>query len=113
MTTMDLSFDKVEESSAAWRIPENLAFFEGHFPEQPILPAVIIMDASLQLVRTIQNQPNLQIQKVVSSKFLGPILPNMDVKLEAREVAPCRWQIDWQLQVESRDLAKIELLLDR
>ncbi len=76
------------------KLPNNLSFFEGHFPSGAILPAVGIMDLSLLLYRncvetspvvpqtaTTKTQlefaswPELGVKKINQLKVKAPIFP--------------------------------------
>lgn len=61
-------------------IPENLFWFQGHFPEQPLLPGVTQLTWVMHYCQTLLGiKPNLASIDVI--KFQRPILPNSTVNL--------------------------------
>lgn len=60
---------------------ENNACFEGHFPTQPIFPAVAQL-ALLQQAITAYHQKECELIGLPVSKFLSPIVPNTSVMIE-------------------------------
>jgi 3-hydroxymyristoyl/3-hydroxydecanoyl-(acyl carrier protein) dehydratase len=61
------------------RIPEDYAYFEGHFPGYPILPGAVQL-AELVLPCVRQARPDLGPMRGMSQlKFLGRILPGDEV----------------------------------
>ena len=79
-----------------WRVPASLPYFQGHFPGNPIFPAVAIVDASLTLIRRQQRNENLALLGVASSKFMHPIRPEQTVQIELKELAPGEWEAHWK-----------------
>jgi 3-hydroxymyristoyl/3-hydroxydecanoyl-(acyl carrier protein) dehydratase len=71
------NFCKVENSieSYAITIDETLPYFVGHFPENPILPGIAIIDASLLLVHKHLGH-SLLLKAIKSAKFTGLIKPS-------------------------------------
>lgn len=55
-------------------VPRSLPWFEGHFPDQPVLPAVITAEISDALIETVFA---VSPQLVSNAKFKGPIFPDM------------------------------------
>lgn len=53
-------------------LPATLPWFNGHFPNQPVLPAVITTEISDALIR---NFCNVAPEFVITAKFKGPIFP--------------------------------------
>lgn len=48
--------------------------YAGHFPGQPILPGVVLLDAALYALAGVLGMPAASGQ-IKSAKFLSPVLP--------------------------------------
>ena len=86
-----------ETSVYTWTVPSTLNYFRGHFPENPVLPAVAIVDACLELIRLekgLSNAPYLRNLK--SLKVNHVIQPNDSLRIEVGQVAQ-QWRIHWFL----------------
>lgn len=57
-------------------IPEDHPAYAGHFPGQPILPGVVLLDAALHVLASQQGWPGkggpVQLN---AAKFLSPVRP--------------------------------------
>jgi len=62
-------------------VPENLLYFEGHFPEAPILPGVAQVNWALELGRQYLPLPN-DCVGMQALKFQRVIVPGATVSLE-------------------------------
>ena len=67
----------------------NEPYFEGHFPNQPVMPAVLILESMAQagafLVLNTVPDPllkNMLFTSISDSKFRIPIIPGDQVKLK-------------------------------
>lgn len=77
-------------------LPEGDARFAGHFPDQPILPGVLIVEACAQLVAVVcqsgraaelrpTDAPAIEyLASIERFKFLSPVTPGTALVLEAR-----------------------------
>lgn len=66
----------------------NEPFFQGHFPEHPIMPGVLIVEAMAQTaaIVVIESQTDaagklVYFMSIDSAKFRKPVLPGHTVKL--------------------------------
>ena len=66
---------------------ESEYFFEGHFPNNPIVPGVVIVEAMAQTAGVVvsQNLSNSKDHSVLfmsinKAKFRKPVLPNYNIK---------------------------------
>ncbi len=55
----------------------------GHFPGNPIVPGVLILDEVLQAAE--QWRGKLRLQRVVSVKFASPLKPGSTFSIKLRE----------------------------
>lgn len=74
------SFDKQEadgEFTAHVHIPANSPWFDGHFPETPVLPGVAQLGMVHDLLCRVFNQrlPVKQISRVRFKQMIGPDQP--------------------------------------
>jgi len=60
--------------------PATSGFYDGHFPEFKLLPAVAQVDMVLRLARNFLDVPK-SLSKIHRTKFAGPILPDVPVML--------------------------------
>ena len=60
--------------------PSTSDYYDGHFPEFKLLPAVVQVDMVLRLARNFLDVPKA-LSKIHRTKFAGPILPEIPVIL--------------------------------
>ena len=70
---------------------ENEYFFKGHFPDNPIVPGVIIIEAMAQTAGIVVSyklkdfeEKSVLFMSVNKAKFRKPILPNEEVVFEVK-----------------------------
>ena len=64
---------------------------QGHFPDQPLLPGVLLIEAAAQLAGTVAQSdpqtapmPGLKLTAVRGAKILGSAKPGEVIRVEAR-----------------------------
>lgn len=60
-------------------VPAEAACLDGHFPGNPLVPGVVILDT---LVRLAEQTPGLRVTGIRQCKFLQPLYPDMRCTLE-------------------------------
>ena len=76
---------------------ENEYFFKGHFPEKPIVPGVIIIEAMAQTAGIVVSyklkefkEKSVLFMSVNKAKFRKPILPDEKVLFEVKFINSVR-----------------------
>jgi len=79
------------EARAIYQVKGSEAFLEGHFPENPLMPGVILLEAIAQLAGVvIQTDPlhpkleDLRLTGVRAAKILGAALPGEVLQIRAK-----------------------------
>lgn len=67
----------------------NEPFFQGHFPNQPVMPGVLVLEAMCQagcflVLNSVDDpmQKNMFFSSLSDSRFRHPIIPGDQVRLE-------------------------------
>lgn len=83
----------------------------GHFPGNPVVPGVMILDAVLAAARG-QVGANRPLQRLPQIKFLRPLLPEQVVTIELNAVATSAHQqrLRFRILREGEVLSSGELL---
>ena len=107
------------ESIVAYKnVTVNEPFFEGHFPDKPVMPGVLIVEALAQAAgilgfRTLDKKPaDGSIYYLVGAdevRFKRPVVPGDRLQLEARVITEkrgiwkfgCRATVDGELACEA------------
>lgn len=58
----------------AWTVAADHPAFAGHFPGQPIVPGVVLLDRAIVLAGRLRGDENAH-WKVANAKFLRPVGP--------------------------------------
>ena len=66
---------------------ESEYFFEGHFPNNPIVPGVVIVEAMAQTAGVVvsqnlskDNDKSVLFMSINKAKFRKPVLPNFEIR---------------------------------
>ena len=80
-----------EHGKSQKRFKNNEYFFRGHFPDNPIVPGVIIVEAMAQTAGIVVSyklreykEKSVLFMSVNKAKFRKPILPNDEVIFEVK-----------------------------
>lgn len=82
--------DHVAQVNLDLRIQATLAYFEGHFPDLPILPGVVQVDWAVRLARQYLVDVSGQFTALEKIKFQSLVLP------EAKLVLSLTWHAEKQ-----------------
>lgn len=82
-----------------FKIPLKLKFFEGHFPDQPILPAFAIIDITHELALELKliKKENF---KITNAKFLAALTPESEIEIKTQKYPN---SIDFTWFVKNKD----------
>lgn len=92
-----------------WTVSADLPYLNGHFPNQPILPAIAIIDASTYLLQKVLERPGLKIACVSNAKFVSPIVPGQTIRIEFKDVNNGEWELDWKEHSSGKTLASLRV----
>ena len=88
-----------------WHIPERLHYFEGHFPENPVLPAIAVIDATVDAIRKSFSTKG-SLVKIPTAKFLGVLKPGNDIAIHLSKISERTWKAEWNLRLPGGTLEK-------
>lgn len=122
-----LLIDKVVECEAGVRLAAiknvtfNEPFFQGHFPNQPIMPGVLIMEALAQATAllTSQSDQNIGDKKATyflagidNARFKRQVVPGDQLRLEVTYLKHKRhlWSFDCRAEVNGELAASAQIM---
>lgn len=106
--------------NGCYRLRGDEPFLRGHFPGNPLMPGVLLVEAAAQLAGTVaQADPHhpplrgLKLAAVRHAKFLGAVRPGDQLLLEAQIVGRIGQLIQAvaSAAVADRPVLKVELTL--
>lgn len=67
----------------SFTIKSSHASLKGHFPNNPVVPGVVILDEIINIVKTLK--PNSTVDTISMVKFIHPLLAEQQVFVEIKE----------------------------
>lgn len=71
--------------SETYLIPANHPSLDGHFPNAPIVPGVVLLDYARELLQTWQ--PQIRIKTLSQAKFLQPLPPQQSFTITLTQIS--------------------------
>ena len=69
-------------------IPQDHPSLPGHFPGQPIVPGVVVLDCAM--AQLLRDRPTVRLAGFDEVKFVAPVSPGAEVCIASNESAPDR-----------------------
>ncbi len=86
-----ISLEPGENATAEFTVRDELPFLRGHFPGNPLLPGVLLVEATAQLVGILAQSnpqcgllPDLKLTAIRSAKILGAVRPGETITISAK-----------------------------
>ena len=67
------------QSQSRFVIPQDHPSLPGHFPGQPIVPGVVILDCAMAVL--LRDRPTALLAGLDDVKFVAPVLPGAEVSV--------------------------------
>ena len=110
-----------ESLTALKNVTFNEHFFDGHFPNRPVMPAVLILEAMAQAtgifaLRTLGNLPSAESMYyfvgVDSARFRRPVEPGDQLFVEVNLLRTTRgiWKVRSEARVDGQVVASAVLM---
>ncbi|HRT06223.1 MAG TPA: hypothetical protein P5204_11050 [Kiritimatiellia bacterium] len=62
----------IQANEARVRFPAGAAYFAGHFPGQPVVPGVVLIDAAVRIAARATGRP-LRLCRLANAKFVQAV----------------------------------------
>ena len=116
-----VEFEKDKRVLAYKNITQNEPFFTGHFPDRPIMPGVLIIEAMAQAagilgfkMMDLKPSDGTLYYFVGSDKlrFRQPVVPGDQLILEARYLSSKRsiWKFECKASVDGKEVCSAEII---
>ena len=116
-----IEFNKGESLTGIKNVTYNEPFFQGHFPQRPVMPGVLILEAMAQATgllafRTLENTANRDTLYFLVGmdrvRFKRPVEPGDQLLLSARLLKTKRgiWMFDCDARVDGGIAASAEIM---
>ena len=101
-------------------IPADLDIFEGHYPEHPILPGVILCEALFQtgallIAKMLQEEPETQpgipvLTRIGGARFKRPVGPGSIIQMQVnvKEKIAGAWFLKGILRVKEKIAVQVD-----
>ena len=82
-----------ESATGIKNVSVNEPFFAGHFPDRPVMPGVLIIEAMAQTAGVVvsenlinKNDQSVLFMSINKAKFRKPVLPNYKIKFYVKMI---------------------------
>ena len=121
MLLIDELYDikKLSSATAIVNIKKGNFYFDGHFPDQPVMPGVLIVEAFGQAAAALTahgidpkeyKNKLVYLMSVEKAKFRNPVLPDCELHLEIEAIRSHGrvWKYKGTAKVEGKRMADAE-----
>ncbi len=105
--------EKEKKGIGRLNLTGNEYFFEGHFPERPVMPGVLIVEAIAQTAMLLVKKNNLKLSEIQKVKFRKVISPknSLEIEVELNEKTSDGYKFTGKVSVDKEPAASSIIFL--
>jgi 3-hydroxyacyl-[acyl-carrier-protein] dehydratase len=111
------AFEKNTSAVGIKNVTMNEGFFQGHFPTEPIMPGVLIVEAIAQTAGFLaiksaeRADAGVYLMSIESAKFRKPVVPGDQLVIEVKVVRQrgTVWKVAGEAKVDGKVVAEAEM----
>ena len=111
-----ININKLHSATAIMNVRKNAFYVDGHFPDNPVLPGVLIVEAFGQAAAALTahgidkkeyENKLVYLMSVEKARFRNPVIPNckLELKIEAIRSHGRVWKYKGDAFVEGKKMA--------
>jgi 3-hydroxyacyl-[acyl-carrier-protein] dehydratase len=87
--------DKDKQIIAQKSVSANEIYFQGHFPNNPVMPGVLLIESMVEAAKLMWDEPDLVLTQVKRGRFREMVKPGMQltIKVIAMEKYSCQAEV--------------------
>lgn len=87
--------DKDKQIIAQKSVSANEIYFRGHFPNNPVMPGVLLIESMVEAAKLMWDEPDLVLTQVKRGRFREMVKPGMQltIKVIAKEKYSCQAEV--------------------
>ena len=87
--------DKDRQIIAQKSVSANEIYFQGHFPNNPVMPGVLLIESMVEAAKLMWDEPDLVLTQVKRGRFREMVKPGMQltIKVIAKEKYSCQAEV--------------------
>lgn len=106
-------FEKINDESylVNFKVPKNLSYFKGHFPQFPVMPAVAQIDITHYFIKKLILKSDIALKKIDYIKIKAAVQPEQQVSLNIVKLNDSTFRTNWiTTDTEQKDIAELTIL---
>ena len=107
---------KLHSATAIVNVKKNSFYVQGHFPDQPVMPGVLIVEAFGQAAaaltahgidKSTYENKLVFLMSVEKARFRNPVIPDckLELSIEAIRSHGRVWKYKWEAVVDTKKMA--------
>lgn len=87
--------DKDKQIIAQKSVSANEIYFQGHFPNNPVMPGVLLIESMVEAAKLMWDEPDLVLTQVKRGRFREMVKPGVQltIKVIAKEKYSCQAEV--------------------
>lgn len=78
------------------KVTEQITYFQGHFPDAPILAGVVQLDWAIYYARSLFEITEVEVEEIQVLKFQNVIVPNSIITLRLVQKSPTKVVFEYE-----------------